>query len=510
MKRKILLLLLTLAGLQACNLDLAPENVMVDQNVYSHAKTSQAALTGAYVRSNIFLGGAPEDQNNYSHLSFCWIAGDVGTDNLKVRKGASSDCVALEECTYDNKARDGAILSTWIKGYNAIDYANNIIDGVARYGSFEEELMARFVAEARFVRAFVYFNLLKMFGDGALTGNEEGLGLILRDKPYDGYNPDQIMNRSTVGDTWKFILTDLEAALDALPDNPGTPETRCVATKPVVWALLSRVYLYKGSYKNDKSAMAKAAEYARKVLECGAYSISTVYNDHRNGLFPDNPYAPSLAIGYPDPSVRSNEIILYQPSRISTEKYSNGVSPFFFQKRDAFVDPSWLKAQYLPGDLRGFVEGSADAMVGVGGTSYYAEDLASLKYSNNAGYDDLLYIRLSEIKLNLAEALTRESGAVTEAALKELNDVRCKPFAPADKPTVLQASDFPSAAALLEEILAERNRELAFESHRRWDLIRTGGKLRNTSVGPEQMILPIPDYEENISKGKIQQNTAFR
>ena len=277
MKKIFLLLFLTLAGLQACNLDLAPENVMVDQNVYAHAKTTRAALTGAYVRMNIFLGGAPEDQNNYSHLSYCWIAGEVGTENLKVREGATSDCVALEECTYDNKTRDGAILSTWIKGYNAIDYANNIIDGVTRFGAFEEELMAQYVAEARFIRAFVYLNLLKMFGDGALTGNDEGLGMILRDKPYDGYNPDQIMARSTVGDTWKFILTDLEAALDALPDRPGTPETRCVATKPVVWALLSRAWLYKGSYKNDKDAMTKAAEYARKVLDSGAYSISTAF-----------------------------------------------------------------------------------------------------------------------------------------------------------------------------------------------------------------------------------------
>ena len=69
---------------------------------------------------------------------------------------------------------------------------------------------------------------------------------------------------------------------------------------------------------------------------------------------------------------------------------------------------------------------------------------------------------------------------------------------------------FDGKDAFIAEILAERNRELAFESHQRWDLIRTGRPLRNADLPDAQKILPIPDYEVNISKGKIEQNTAFR
>jgi hypothetical protein len=501
--------LILIAALCSCNLDLAPENVMVDQTVYSEPKTAQAALLGAYVRMNIFLAGAPEDQNNYSYSSYCWIAGDLGTENLKAREGGSTSQIALEEGEYDNSVRDGDILSSWIKGYNAIDYANNIIDGVSRYGDPENAENKRIIAEGRFLRAFNYFSLLKMFGDGALTGNSEGLGLIIRDKPYDGYNPDQLQTRTTVATTWDFIIDDLEKAIPDLPETPSAAAGRCVATAPVVKALLSRVYLYKGSYTNDTECMAKVIEYSSDVLDCDGYIFENTSTAHHRSIFPSNEYDASLASSYPDPVARSSEIIFYQPSRISTELYPNGVSSILFNKRTLFVEAGFPAATYAEGDYRGIVDDSADSMIGQGSTNYYPTDVTSLKFTNNAGYDDVIYIRLSEIKLNLAEALARRDG-ITDEALKQLNDIRRRPFAPDNRPAFLTAADFAGKEAFLNEILAERNRELAFESHQRWDLIRTGRPLRNAALSDAQKILPIPDYEVNISKGKIEQNTAFR
>jgi len=507
--KKYFYTLILIAGLTSCNLDLAPENTMVDQTVYSEPKTAQAALMGAYVRMNIFLAGAPEDQNNYSYSSYCWLAGDLGTDNLKARDGGSSSVIALEEGEYDNSVRDGDILSSWIKGYNAIDYANNIIDGVARYGDPDNADNKRIIAEGRFLRAFEYFNLLKMFGDGALTGNGEGLGLIIRDKPYDGYNPDQIQSRSTVSTTWDFIIDDLEKAIPDLPATPSQAEGRFVATAPVAKALLSRVYLYKGSYTNDQECMTKVIDYSREVLDCDAYVFETYAKAHRGSIFPANEYDSKLASSYPDPTARSSEIIFYQPSRISTDLYPNGVGSPLYTKRTLFVEAGYSAATYAPGDYRGYIEGSSDCLIGQGSTNYYQTDLTSLKFTNNAGYDDVIFIRLSEIKLNLAEALARRDG-INEESLRHLNDIRRRPFDTSDKPAALTASDFSSKEEFIQEILNERNRELAFESHRRWDLIRSGSPLRKASLPDAQKILPIPDYEVNISKGVIEQNTAFR
>ena len=508
MKRYLYTLIL-FAAVTSCNLDLAPENVMVDQTVYSEPKTAQAALNGAYVRMNIFMAGAPEDQNNYSYSSYCWLAGDLGTENYKARDGGSTGCLALESGEYENSVRDGDILSTWIKGYNAIDYANNIIDGVARYGDLDNPENKRIIAEGKFLRAFNYFNLLKMFGDGALTGNGNGLGLIIRDKPYDGYNPDQIQTRVTVDQTWDFIIKDLEEAIADLPETPGAAASRFAATAPVVKALLSRVYLYKGSYTNDRECMDKVIEYATDVLSCEGYIFDNTSTAHRRSLFPANEYDSSLASSYPDPVARSSEIIFYQPSRISTDLYPNGISSPVFNKRTFFIEPEFYTSTYAEGDFRGYIEESADCMIGRGSTNYYPTDMTSLKFTNNAGYDDVIFIRLSEIKLNLAEALARRVG-ITEEALKQLNDIRRRPFSPAGRPAFLTAADFAGKEAFIGEILAERNRELAFESHRRWDLIRTGRPLRNAALTDLQKVLPIPDYEINISKGKIEQNTAFK
>ena len=507
--KKYFYTLILIAALCSCNLDLAPENVMVDQTVYSEVKTAQAALYGAYVRMNIFMAGAPEDQNNYSYSSYCWMAGDLGTANYKAREGGSTGYIALEEGTYENSVRDGDILTTWLKGYNAIDYANNIIDGITRFGNLELADNKRMIAEGKFLRAFNYFNLLKMFGDGALTGNGDGLGLIIRDKPYDGYNPEQVQTRATVNQTWDFIITDLEEAIADLPETPGAAASRFVATAPVAKALLSRVYLYKGSYTNDRECMDKVIEYAGDVLKCEGYIFENTSTAHRRSLFPSNEYDASLASSYPDPVARSSEIIFYQPSRISTELYPNGISSPLFTKRNLFVEPEFLAATYAEGDLRGYVEDSDDCMIGTASTNYYPTDFTTLKFSNNAGYDDVIYIRLSEIKLNLAEAIARRDG-ITDEALKHLNDIRRRPFSPANRPAFLTAADFADKEAFIREILAERNRELAFESHSRWDLIRTGQPLRNAALTDLQKVLPIPDYEVNISKGKIEQNTAFK
>lgn len=506
--KKIFTAIFATVALCSCNLDLAPENVMVDQNVYMESKTTQAALLGAYTRMNIFLGGAPEDQNNYAYYSYCMLAGDLGTDNFKVRADGMSAFIALENCEYTNSERDGAILDAWVKGYNAIDYANNVIDGVRRYAEYDESLQKQYIAEARFLRGLVYLNMLKMFGDGALTGRGDGLGLILRDTPYDGYNPDLVKTRSTNDATWDFIFEDLLAAEADLPEAAGLPETRVRATKPVVWALLSRAYLYRGSYNNDETMLSEAARYAGKVLDCPDYTFSTLYSDHIRNIFPQNIYDSTSAVEYPDPSARSEEIIFFQPSRISTEKYCNGMGQYYYNKRFLYVEKTFYSELYLPGDLRGYVEGSPYSMIGIGGTNYYASDLTTLKYTNAAGYDDVIFLRLSEIKLNYAEALARKDGINAES-LKHLNDIRCKAFAPEDRPAELTGPDFASKEAFIDEILVERNRELAFEGHRRWDLIRCGKPLRTEGIPDGRKILPIPDYEVNISKGKIKQNSAF-
>ena len=132
-----------------------------------------------------------------------------------------------------------------------------------------------------------------------------------------------------------------------------------------------------------------------------------------------------------------------------------------------------------------------------------------MKYDNGGCYCDVQYIRLSEIKLTRAETWAYTTNSIDSEALQHLNDIRRKPFPEGQKPAELKASDFASVDAFVDSILVERNRELAMEGHYRWDLIRTGRDLKTKGLPNNKKILPIPEYEVQISDGVIKQNSGF-
>ena len=77
-----ILLLFSAAIITSCNLDLAPENVMVDEITYKDQKTAEAALIGAYTRLNAAYSGAPTGVNNYANTGLLMLYGELGTPTL--------------------------------------------------------------------------------------------------------------------------------------------------------------------------------------------------------------------------------------------------------------------------------------------------------------------------------------------------------------------------------------------------------------------------------------------
>jgi len=502
MKSRILqigVLAASLFSLAACNLDYAPENTLVDEKVYKTQKTAEAALLGAYVRLDVFLAGAPQDQNNYANTGYTLLMGDMSTDNMAIRPSATG-FVAVQKSTYTSSEHDGLLSSMWSWGYNAIDYANNIINKINEFGQFDEKMERQYIAEAKFIRAYVNFQLLCLYGDQALLGDDAKEGIILRSDAYNGYNPDDIASRSTNAECWNFILKDLETdALPDLSDEVPTIANRVRANKTVAKALLSRIYLYKGTYTNNQADLSKARDYAKDVLEAQGYGFSTANSEYSTALFPTNESAQGNS--YPDPTTRSNEIIFFEASRIYTDNYPNGLS--YYRKQSYYV-PTTMKDLYDENDVR------RTYLIWQGSKSDYASDQTSRKYS---GYDDVLFIRMAEMKLTYAETLVRTSGAVSSEAVLQLNEVHQRAYPVGEKPALYKVSDFPTTEAFLKAVLKERNRELAYEGHYRWDLMRTGNLLGDQTLGAiekSKWNLPIPNYEIRISYGKLKQNTGYQ
>jgi hypothetical protein len=401
--------------------------------------------------------------------------------------------INMDSATYNSSDHDNYIMGIWRTTYNAIDYANNIITNIIKYGDYDKELMDQHIAEAKFLRAYEYMLLLQIFGDGALTGDMAGLGLILRLTPYDGYRPEDIATRATVGETYAQIIQDIEEALPYLPATNATNlVSRTRATKTAAHALLSRIYLYRGSSKNDLSDMQLASDYADSViLNTQNYIFSTSYTHHASFMFPLNPTgAETNSANYTD------EAILLAPCYTNATSYSNGVGSSYYNKTSFYIDPAFI-ALYPEGDRRGYVDpATAASLIWQGSQTLNPADMTSYKYNNGSGYNNVLYLRLSEAKLTKAEAYARINGINAES-LKHLNDINKRAFL--TKPVDYTISDFATPQEFIDRILLERMKELAFEGHTRYDLIRTNKPLRVASLTPEKKILPIPDYDVRIS-----------
>ncbi|MBO4905657.1 MAG: RagB/SusD family nutrient uptake outer membrane protein [Bacteroidaceae bacterium] len=490
------ILVVTLAS---CELDYAPENTYVDSKVYHNAKTAEAALAGAYVRLNVFLSGAPQDQNNYPNDGDVFVLGDFSTENLKAR-ASSTDYVAIETSEYSNTERDGIIATIWKQGYNAIDYTNNIINGIQTYGQYDAQLQLQHIAEARFIRAYIYFQMLCIFGDQALQGNTNGDGIVLQTEPYNGYKPGQHKGRSSNADCWTFIVSELDDVIASLDDKVPAAAQRIRANKSVAKALLSRVLLYKATATDNRTELQRAASLAKEVIDNTAYSFVASSSEFTTNLFPSNEY--SQANGHPDPSNRSNELIFYEPSRRFVDNYPNGM---YYYSKALYYIPSEALSAYDANDIR------KTQLIVHGSPSDNPGDWTSAKYLGGH-YDDVIYIRLSEMKLTYAEAITRVTGSVSADAINQLNDIRQRAFPDGQKPAPYTSADFASASDFLRAVLRERRLELAYEGQYRWDLMRTDnllGDLRLGSIAKNRWNLPVPDYEVRFTKGVISQNTGY-
>ena len=277
-------------------------------------------------------------------------------------------------------------------------------------------------------------------------------------------------------------------------------KSRIRANKAVAQALLSRVYLYKGTYTNNQTELGLARDLAKTVLSTTGYTFSKSSTEFSTALFPSNEYTQSGS--YPDPTTRSNELIFYQPSRLYADDYPSGIN--YYRKNSLYV-PSTMKNLYDENDVR------RTYLIWRGSQSDNVKDSTTMKYSGGE-YNDILYIRLAEVKLTYAETLARTANEVSEEAVGHLNDVHQRAYPDGMKPALYTTADFPTIESFLKEVLKERNRELAYEGHYRWDLMRTNNLLGDQKLGAidkAKWNLPVSDYEIRISDNKIKQNTGF-
>lgn len=456
----------------ACNkqLELAPENTLVDKEVFKNQGGAEQALAEGYYD----LLKAIMSNESYAF-------GDFTTPAL------------LHSVYYDTydlgqaSPTDANVVGIWTNYFKTINAVNNIIAKVPLYGTYAKSMQDQFVAEGKFVRAFAYLDLLKFYGDGALSGQTDGLGLPLQLSPFAGYKTGQYVPRSTNGEVYAQIVKDLTESIPALPDRQANElSTRSRATKGGANALLARTYLYMRRYE-DAAAAAKAV-----IDKNDVYSLT---NDLRQ-LFPPDPGAgtaqalsPEYAFALP---------VSQAVSSSTTLSYGPGYS--YYYKNNYWINPNYTNS-FEPGDSR------VSLLMYKGDTVYNYRPgfLTTYKFNNPNGRDNISLIRLAEIMLTRAEALAR-TGGINDASISLLNAVRGRSI-PDAIPYV--AGDFADGGSLVDSILQQRDFELAFEGHHRYDLIRTGRPIHDPDLPAGRKVLPVPQSEIDISNGVIKQNTGY-
>lgn len=440
-------LFILLMGCQKEVLNQAPQASLDDQVALNNRFGVDAALLGIYDALQ---------SNNYYGTNFT-IFSDLAADNLAhVGTFPTFAQVKNRAILTDNVN----ITNLWSSLYSGINRANNVIEAAPKIQdpAFNNN---RAIGEARFLRALLYFDLVRSFG---------GVPVIVQ--PTRSPEP-AILNvrRGTEAEVYAQILEDLNFAEQNLPDAQANRATRWAAT-----ALKTRVFLYQRNYQGVVSSAAQIAASNRFNLVANYRAIYEAKNSAPEAMF---------EIEYNN--VDGNSMAFHNWTTALGGR--NEVRPT--------GAGSTLPTAYETGDLR------RDATIAQAGRIIDGRAITAglgIKYFRiTNGDDNIIVIRYAEVLLNQAEALI-ELGRMADA-VPLINQIRTRAGLPN-----ITAGTQDEMRLVVER---ERRVELALEGHRWFDLKRTGRLQAVLGLtNPNAALWPIP-FRETTNNPNMTQNPGY-
>lgn len=486
MKLKYNLIAIALLGFSfsSCSdfLEQNPQTDLSENDFYKTADDILSAVNGAY--------SSLQEGDIYGNW---YVFGEIPSDNTRNQlSGSVTTQNEFDQFYIDTQ--NSMIANFWKAAYKVINRTNTIlgrIDGI----EINTELANRYKLECKFIRALMYFNLVRVYGDVPLVLKEISISEsydILREPKENVYNQ---------------IIADLKEAQD-LPVSYSTAEDGR-ATQGAAKALLANVYMTLHKYAEAETILAE-------IINSGRYSL-----------------------------------LENTPGSLNIDGYKNVFSPVNHNSKEGIFEIQFLKGGHGEGSnyANNFApENSGTNVVAVGGTggnnipemdiynayeegdlrrdfsmslgyydnrknnewveSRYVCKFMDVPYQNNDASNNYPVIRYADVILMYAEALN-QNGKTAEAC-KYLNMTRRRGFGyqtTETSPVDLQTTDKAQFALMVEQ---ERRVELAFENHRWFDLIRTGRAVevmrsKGFSLNETNLICPIPQKQIDVNP-KLTQN----
>ena len=458
-------LFLTISSCKKSFLDKQPYGALPTNESITNAADMRTALNGVYATlrsSNLYGRTIP-------------LLGDLLADNVYISTTNSNRYLDYFQVNYTVSDQDAAGL--WQNAYNAILNANNVIN--SSLAATEE--VDQYRGEALALRALMYFELVKFFAKPyTVAPNSPGVPLVLT------YDPFVKPARNTVAEVYSQIEKDLKQAFQLMTLNKSSG----YFTKYAVQALLARMYQFKADWPN-------ALVTAQDVINNSGYSLLGL-NQVLNYWSGNTPRTDKLETLF--------EVVFDLVGNIG-----NSSLAYFYDQNGGYGDALAAQALYniySPTDVRrALILTSSPTRGNVKVVNKYPN-------SSQPDKDEVKVIRMSEVYLIAAEAAYQTSNE--PLAKTYLNAVATR-----RDPNFTGYTS--TGQALLNDILLERRKELAFEGHRYWDLARYNLDVVRVNLAGNypgvsltipasyfRRILPIPQSELDANPNiRNQQNPGY-
>ncbi|EDP70461.1 putative outer membrane protein, probably involved in nutrient binding [Flavobacteriales bacterium ALC-1] len=471
-KLKIIMVLgFMLTALTSCEdyLSPAPTSVLNGVTFFENDEDLEAALVNMYDG----IQGVNSTSTNDNHaLQYEFYLTEMRSDNTRTK---SNEGEAAQFEFYTIEATNGIVTDYYISFYNVIFRANTVL---ANIDVASDENRAKIEGEAKFVRAYAYFNLVRLYGDIPLITSVIGAG-----------DTGAQYTRVATSEVYDLIESDLLTAAGSLDNS-----SKSRGSKAAAQALLAKVYLTQGVNYLEAQILCEDVMGSGFTLEPNFKDV--FFNELNDEII--------FSIGYVGDSDDSQN---FSAEWLNAVGRTSGVN---YTTADVRLVLDELGGNRTPYSYRVDIEQPTQFQV----VKYIPDGDESLGISatstdpTKAG-NDWIVLRYADVLLMHVEAIMAGGNDTSSsAALNSFELIRLRAGLTGDDDGTITK----------QELLDERRVELAFENHRFFDLVRFGEAQNvlstfSTATGGSftatDLLLPIPQREINLSNGVLGQNPGY-
>ena len=454
------------------------------EDFFNSEEDYQDALVGAY------------DLLQATYLNV--MVGEIASDNTLAGGESATDTPGIQEI--DNMTHtpvNQQLRDIWGWMFAGVNRANYILE-------FQDKIefsgKDQIIAQARFLRAYYYFELVKWFGDVPLAVDQR---LLFGDQ----FNVD----RTPRAEVYAQIEQDLIFAAETLP---ATQAEEGRITSGAARALLGKAYLYQDKFTEAASALDQVIAGPYDLVD----DYSTIFE-----LEGENNIESVFEVQYTDKEGAGFGCLQCSEGNVAVgfNGIRNYSGPLFDSGFSFNVPVQEAYDAFEPGDSRRDIAilnieefaaaNGATYNEGHEHTGFYNRKYIARKGDANLGDANLTNpnnyrsIRFADVLLMAAEAHNRKANPNDALARQYLNRVRRRAFGDTDHDIAA------SGATLTDFIYDERRLELVGEGHRFFDLVRTGRAAQNIPgfTPNKNELFPIPTIEIQLAGNRWEQNQGY-